>query len=74
MINEEYMKNLTINAFGDLVERTDYGNHKNQLNLQDKLNEIQKDMDDWFVEMDKAIYGAPNELTEDLIQVNGEMS
>jgi hypothetical protein len=31
-------------------------------------------MDDWFVEMDKAIYGAPNELTEDLIQVNGEMS
>jgi len=74
MKNEEYMKNLTINAFGDLVERTDYGNHKNQLNLQDKLNEIQKDMDDWFVEMDKAIYGAPNELTEDLIQVNGEMS
>ena len=47
---------------------------KHQLNLQDKLNEIQKDMDDWFVEMDKAIYGAPNELTEDLIQVNGEMS
>jgi len=34
MINEEYMKNLTINAFGDLVERTDYGNHKNQLNLE----------------------------------------
>ena len=68
------MKNLTINAFGELVERTDYGNHKNQLNLQDKLYEIQKDMDDWFVEMDKAIYGAPNELTEDLIQVNGEMS
>jgi len=27
------MKNLMINAFGDLVERTDYGNHKNQLNL-----------------------------------------
>ena len=31
MINEEYMKNLVINAFGDLVERTDYGNHKNQI-------------------------------------------
>ena len=34
------MKNLVINAFGDLVERTDYGNHKNQLNLFDNLNEI----------------------------------
>ena len=34
------MKNLMINAFGDLVERTDYGNHKNQLNLFDNLNEI----------------------------------
>ncbi len=40
MINEEYMKNLMINAFGDIVERTDYGNHKNQLNLFDNLNEI----------------------------------
>ena len=29
MINEEYMKNLVENAFGDIVERTDYGNHKN---------------------------------------------
>ena len=27
------MKNLIENAFGDLVERTDYGNHKNQLHL-----------------------------------------
>ena len=34
------MKNLVINAFCDLVERTDYGNHKNQLNLFDNLNEI----------------------------------
>ena len=34
------MKNLVINAFGDLVERTDYGNHRNQLNLFDNLNEI----------------------------------
>jgi len=34
------MKNLVENAFGDLVERTDYGNHKNQLNLFDNLNEI----------------------------------
>ena len=33
MINEEYMKNLVINAFGDVVERTDYGNHKNQLSI-----------------------------------------
>ena len=34
------MKNLVENAFGDLVERTDYGNHKNQLNLFDNLNEV----------------------------------
>ena len=40
MLNEENMKNLVINAFGDLVERTDYGNHKNQLNLFDNLNEV----------------------------------
>ena len=33
-------KNLVENAFGDIVERTDYGNHKNQLNLFDNLNEI----------------------------------
>tara|TARA_R110002020_G_scaffold128484_4_gene287962 strand:- start:70 stop:243 length:174 start_codon:yes stop_codon:yes gene_type:complete len=33
MINEEYMKNLVINAFGDVVERTDYGNHKNQISI-----------------------------------------
>ena len=31
MINEEYMKNLVENAFGDIVESTDYGNHKNQI-------------------------------------------
>jgi len=40
MLNEEYMKNLVINPFGDLVERTDYGNHKNQLNLFDNLNGV----------------------------------
>tara|TARA_R100000900_G_scaffold14874_1_gene13180 strand:+ start:165 stop:338 length:174 start_codon:yes stop_codon:yes gene_type:complete len=33
MINEEYMKNLVENAFGDIVERTDYGNHKNQISI-----------------------------------------
>ena len=27
------MKNLIENAFGDLVERTDYGNHKAQLSF-----------------------------------------
>ena len=40
MTKGEYMKNLVENAFGDIVERTDYGNHKNQLNLFDNLNEI----------------------------------
>jgi hypothetical protein len=40
MINGDIMKNLMINAFGDVVERTDYGNHKNQLNLFNNLNEI----------------------------------
>jgi len=40
MIKGENMKNLIVNAFGDLVERTDYGNHSNQLNLFDNLNEI----------------------------------
>ena len=40
MTKGENMKNLIVNAFGDLVERTDYGNHKNQLNLFDNLNEI----------------------------------
>jgi|TARA_R110002020_G_scaffold231916_1_gene443092 hypothetical protein len=40
MINEEYMKNIVENAFGDMVERTDYGNHKNQLNLFNNLNEV----------------------------------
>ena len=45
MLNEEYMmyKNLVVNAFGDTVERTDYGTHKNQLNLFDNLNEIVKE-------------------------------
>jgi|TARA_R110000772_G_scaffold46928_1_gene107298 hypothetical protein len=40
MINGDIMKNLMINAFGDVVERTDYGNHKNQLNLFNNLNEL----------------------------------
>ena len=40
MTNGETMKNLMINAFGDVVERTDYGNHKNQLNLFNNLNEL----------------------------------
>ena len=34
------MKNIVENAFGDMVERTDYGNHKNQLNLFNNLNEV----------------------------------
>ncbi len=36
------MKNMIRNPFGDLVERGlyDYGNHKNQLNLFDNLNEV----------------------------------
>ena len=33
-------RNLVVNAFGDVVERTDYGTHKNQLNLFDNLNEV----------------------------------
>ena len=37
------MKNLVENAFGDIVERTDYGNHRNQLNLFDNLNEVVED-------------------------------
>jgi len=40
MINEEYMKNLVENAFGDIVERTDYGTHKNQLKLFEKKVKI----------------------------------
>ena len=39
----ENMKNLVENAFGDIVERTDYGNHRNQLNLFDNLNEAVED-------------------------------
>ena len=36
-------KNLVENPFGDIVERTDYGTHKNQLNLFDNLNEVVKE-------------------------------
>jgi len=36
-------KNLVVNAFGDTVERTDYGTHKNQLNLfEKKVKKVQK--------------------------------
>ena len=35
MINEDNMKNLKVNAFGDVVERGlyDYGNHKSQISF-----------------------------------------
>ena len=35
MINEDNMKNLIENPFGDMVERGlyDYGNHKNQISI-----------------------------------------
>jgi len=37
------MKNLVENAFGDIVERTDYGTHKNQLKLFEKKVKIIKE-------------------------------
>ena len=35
MINEDNMKNLKVNAFGDVVEKGlyDYGNHKSQISF-----------------------------------------
>ena len=38
------MKNLIVNAFGDVVERGlyDYGTHKNQLNLFDNTKKGNK--------------------------------
>ena len=73
MINEEYMKNLVINPFGDLVERTDYGTHKNQLNLFDNLNEIVEENRTADNILDFLFNRKPTELTQDLIQVNGEI-
>ena len=73
MINEEYMKNLVINPFGDLVERTDYGTHKNQLNLFDNLNEVVEENRTADNILDFLFNRKPTELTQDLIQVNGEI-
>ena len=52
------MRNLKINAFGDLVEKGagDYGNHFHQLDLfKESLKEIQNEMDEFFSEMDKEL-------------------
>ena len=73
MINGEYMKNLVENAFGDIVERTDYGNHKNQLNLFDNLNEIVEENETADDILDFLFNRKPTNLTQDLIQVNGEI-
>ena len=67
------MKNLVINAFGDLVERTDYGNHKSQLNLFDNLNEIVEENETVDDILDFLFNRKPTNLTQDLIQVNGEI-
>ena len=67
------MKNLMINAFGDVVERTDYGNHKNQLNLFNNLNEIVEENETADDILDFLFNRKPDTLTEDLIQVNAEM-
>jgi hypothetical protein len=69
----ENMKNLMINAFGDLVERTDYGNHKNQLNLFDNLNKIVEENRTADDILDFLFNRKPTKLTQDLIQVNGEL-
>ena len=52
------MKNLKINAFGDLVEKGagDYGNHFHQLDLfKESIKEIQNEMDEFFSKMDKEL-------------------
>ena len=69
----ENMKNLVENAFGDIVERTDYGNHKNQLNLFDNLNEIVEENRTADNILDFLFNRKPTVLTQDLIQVNGEL-
>jgi hypothetical protein len=68
------MKNLVINAFGDLVERTDYGNHRNQLNLFDNLNEIVEENETANDILDFLFNRKPAKLTQDLIQINGEIN
>lgn len=67
------MKNIVENAFGDMVERTDYGNHKNQLNLFNNLNEIVEENETADDILDFLFNRKPDTLTEDLIQVNAEM-
>jgi len=75
MINEEYMKNMIENPFGDLVERGlyDYGNHKNQLNLFDNLNEVVEENETTDDILDFLFNRKPTNLTQDLIQINGEI-
>jgi len=68
------MKNLVINAFGDLVERTDYGNHKNQLNLFDNLNEIVEENETANDILDFLFNRKKGNKTQDLIQINGEIN
>ena len=62
----ENMKNLVENPFGDIVERTDYGNHRNQIAI---------DFGEYYP---LSINGLKPKirivrLTQDLIQVNAEI-
>ena len=52
MENKEYMKNM-------IKPTKEFGFKKPKLVVVKPtiLHEIKKDMDDWFAEMDKAIYG-----------------
>ena len=68
------MKNMVENAFGDIVERTDYGNHKNQLNLFDNLNEVVEENITANDILDFLFNRKPSKLTQDLIQINGEIN
>ena len=67
------MKNMVVNAFGDLVERTDYGNHKNQLNLFDNLNEVVEENEATDDILDFLFNRKPTNLTQDLIHIIGEI-
>ncbi len=69
------MKNMIENPFGDLVERGlyDYGNHKNQLNLFDNLNEVVEENETTDDILDFLFNRKPTNLTQDLIQINGEI-
>ena len=67
------MKNLVENPFGDLVERTDYGTHSNQLNLFDNLNQVVEENITADDILDFLFNRRATELTQDLIQVNGEI-